>query len=125
MNEHRRRRRPPGFSGTSHGNGASQVSIPTHSHLIASRAMSSPAAPARYVLHYWPIKARAYLPGVIAAHGGLGMQLVPTDEPSGVTFDSIESQMPFGQLPMLAVDGQTHIGQSNAITRFLVCGGSI
>jgi glutathione S-transferase len=83
------------------------------------------AAPARYVLHYWPIKARAYLPGVIAAHGGLGMQLVPTDEPAGVSFDSIEAKLPFGQLPVLVVDGQTYIAQSNAIKRFLVCADPI
>jgi len=72
------------------------------------------AAPTTYTLHYWGIKARGYLPTIIASVGDLSYSWN-----KGVEWPAFKPNTPFGQLPVLTGPDGFTLGQSLAIVRFL------
>ncbi len=74
----------------------------------------------KYVLHYWPIRARAFWPAIVASVGGVDLEWN-----AAVQWPEFKSETPFGQIPVLTGPNDLKIGQSLAIGRFLARKGNL
>lgn len=65
-------------------------------------------------LHYFELPGRAELTRIILAYGGIAYENVVIDR---TTWPTVKTTMPFGQVPVLEVDGKM-LAQSSAIDRY-------
>ena len=78
-------------------------------------------APKHTLIYFPTARARAECARMIGAYGGIPLNFTDTEGFFGCDFASAKNsgKLPFGNVPVLAIDGKVEFGQSGSINRYL------